>query len=305
MSSKELTKIKELAFELKVAEAMTRDVYSVNKDSTISELGEVFRSKRISGVPVMEDGNLLGIISLEDFIKSILNGEHHHNTTEEKMTRQVETLYSDDPLAYAINKFEKFDFGRFPVLDRQTKKLVGIITKGDIIRTFLKKLEIQYHEEEIQKYRASHIFHDISADFTTLIFEYNIKSNDFQSAGQASSRLKKSLFRLGILPDISRRAAIATFEAEMNIVIFSRGGKITAYVHPNKIRIIAEDNGPGIEDIDLAMQPGYSTSSSWVREMGFGAGMGLPNIKKCSDILNINSQLGKGTELEITIIERA
>jgi len=187
------------------------------------------------------------------------------------------------------------------MVDRKNGKLVGIITKGDIIERLLRKLEIDYHEEEIHRYRASHIFEDITADKVTLTFQSYVKGNDFGQAGEASSRIKKTLERLGIHPQIVRRAAIASYEAEMNLVIYTDGGKITVAVRPDKISIGVKDTGPGIADIQKVMEPGYSTASEWVRELGFGAGMGLVNIKKCADKMNLMSKVGKGTHLKISI----
>ena len=98
--------------------------------------------------------------------------------------------------------------------------------------------------------------------------------------------------------------AIATYEAEMNIVIFTSGGQISAYVKPTEIRVEAVDSGPGIPDIEQAMQPGFSTTPHSIQELGFGAGMGLPNIKKCADKMNIDSEAGKGTKVEVIIHTR-
>ena len=298
--NKEITRVQELAYELKVKQAMAKDVIKIHPKNRMGELREILRVNRISGTPVVDKDKLVGVVSIEDFIKCLANGEKDA-FIEEKMIRKVETLYADEPLIHAVNKFNKHGFGRFPVIERSNGKLVGIITKSDIIKTFLKELEIDYHEEEIHRYRASHIFEDMIADKTTLIFEYNIAGQDFKRAGESASGLKKSLTRLGIHPQILRRVAIATYEAEMNIVIFTSGGHITAYVKPDEIRIKATDSGPGIPDVDKAMQPGFSTASHTVQEWGFGAGMGLPNIKKCADKMNINSAVGKGTKLEVII----
>jgi anti-sigma regulatory factor (Ser/Thr protein kinase) len=179
--------------------------------------------------------------------------------------------------------------------------LAGIITKGIIIEGLLKKLEIDYQEEEIHKYRASHIFEDIVADKTTLVFQYHVRGKDFDKGGEVASALKRTLKRLGIHPDIIRRAAIATYEAEMNIIIYADSGDMTVKVEPSRIFIKAEDSGPGIPDIEKAMQPGFTTAPDWVREMGFGAGMGLNNIQKCADGMVLNSTVGKGTVIEIDI----
>jgi len=298
--NREITKVQELIYELKVEQAMTKDVIRVHPKNRMGELREILRVNRISGTPVVDKDKLVGIVSIEDFIKCLADGEMGA-FIKDKMTKKVETLYADEPLIHAVNKFNRYGFGRFPVIKRDNGKLVGIITKSDIIKTLLKEIEINYHEEEIHRYRASHIFRDIIADKTTLIFEYNIAGQDFKRAGESASGFKKSLARLGIHPQIIRRVAIATYEAEMNIVIFTSGGRITAYVKPDEIRIEAIDAGPGIPDVEQAMQPGFSTASPTVQEWGFGAGMGLPNIKKCADKMYINSAVGKGTKLEVII----
>ncbi len=132
-------------------------------------------------------------------------------------------------------------------------------------------------------------------------FEYTISDLNFTTAGEASSNIKKMLKLLGIDSKKIRNASIAAYEAEMNIAIHSKGGKIIFLIEENQIQIIAEDNGPGIADIELAMKEGFSTATSEIREMGFGAGMGLPNIRKCSDEFDIESKLGEFTRVTVTI----
>ncbi|TYQ16472.1 UNVERIFIED_CONTAM: anti-sigma regulatory factor (Ser/Thr protein kinase) [Acetivibrio alkalicellulosi] len=131
--------------------------------------------------------------------------------------------------------------------------------------------------------------------------EYVIPANDFAVAGEASSNVKKILIQLGVEPQAIKKTAVSMYEAEMNVVIHAGGGRAFVEIDEEKILIKIKDDGPGIPDIDLAMQEGYSTASDEIREKGFGAGMGLPNIKKYSDIFNITSQIGKGTLLEITV----
>lgn len=132
-------------------------------------------------------------------------------------------------------------------------------------------------------------------------YTFDIEKNDFTRAGQASSAIKKLLMQLGIDSAITRRAAIATYEAEMNIVIHSEGGVITVQVSPEYIAIYAEDRGPGIDDIETAMKEGYSTAPDWIREMGFGAGMGLSNMKRCSDYFKIDTQKGMYTKVTMKL----
>lgn len=130
---------------------------------------------------------------------------------------------------------------------------------------------------------------------------FHLTGGDFTNAGTASSELKSILTELGLDDNVIRRAAIATFEAEMNVIIHAIAGTIDYSIMPEHIKIIVNDMGPGIEDIELAMQEGYSTAPDWVREMGWGAGMGLPNMKKNSDELKIDSVVGEGTTVEIII----
>lgn len=132
-------------------------------------------------------------------------------------------------------------------------------------------------------------------------FEYVIESGNFSRAGYASSEIKKVLKQLNVDLGIIKRTVVASYEAEVNIVAHAVGGTIYVDIDTEKILIRLVDQGPGIPDIEKAMQEGFSTASSQVREMGFGAGMGLPNIKKNADLLNIESIVGKGTTLEITL----
>jgi anti-sigma regulatory factor (Ser/Thr protein kinase) len=131
---------------------------------------------------------------------------------------------------------------------------------------------------------------------------YEIQGRDFVDAGLVSSQIKKSLKAMGIAEDVIRRVAVLTFEAEVNIISYATLGTISYYVLPESIIIEAIDVGPGIVDIELAMQEGYSTADDAIREMGFGAGMGLANIKRSSDIFEITSELGKGTCVKSTIM---
>lgn len=297
---KRLTRVQELVYELKVGEVMTQDVITIHPKTRMSELRKILKKNRISGAPVVNGGHLVGIVSIEDFINWLGSGEDD-TKIEERMSKDIKTVYADEPLVQAVSRFKKYGFGRFPVIDRKTGNMVGILTKGDIIKGVLKRLEIDYHEEEIHRYRASHIFEDIVADHAALTLQYSVKGGDFKNAGRSSSDLKKTLSRLNIHPKIIRRVVIASYEAEMNIVVFAKKGEIKAEVMPELIKIEAKDFGPGIPDIEKAMQPGYSTAPDWVREMGFGAGMGLNNIKKCSDEMKLESTVGKGTHLTIII----
>lgn len=134
-----------------------------------------------------------------------------------------------------------------------------------------------------------------------IILTYHVDGEDFASAGEASSATKKTLKQLGFSPDVIRRVSIAMYEGEINMVIHADGGEATVEISQEFVRIILADRGPGIKDIDLAMQEGYSTAPEEVRNLGFGAGMGLPNIKKYSDDLKIESIPNVGATLTILI----
>jgi serine/threonine-protein kinase RsbT len=130
---------------------------------------------------------------------------------------------------------------------------------------------------------------------------YTVLPDDFMRAGEASGALKKLLKELGFPSDTVRRCAIATYEGEMNMVIHAQGGVVEAIITPDTIELELRDTGPGISDIELAMTEGYSTASDAVRDIGFGAGMGLPNIQKYSDRMSLTSEVGVGTTLRMTI----
>jgi anti-sigma regulatory factor (Ser/Thr protein kinase) len=132
-------------------------------------------------------------------------------------------------------------------------------------------------------------------------FEYNIESGNFTKAGDASSSFKKILKQLNVDPQIIKRIVVSMYEGEVNIVAHANGGKVICEVDTSRVQIKLVDVGPGIPDIEKAMQAGYSTASAKVREMGFGAGMGLQNIKNNADNLTINSEVGVGTTLEIIV----
>jgi len=289
-----------MVYRLKVCDATPQKAVTISGDTLMSELWVILNSNRVSGTPVVDGEKLIGIISFEDLIKW-LSGSEDDCPVATKMTMSVKTVFSDEPLIHAISQLERTGFSRIPVIDRISGKLFGIITKGDVIERLLRRLEIEYHEEEIHRYRASHIFEDIIGDKVSLQFQSRVIGKDFNCAGEASSGLKKTLERLCIHPKIVRRAAIASYEAEMNLVIYTDGGTITTTVKPNKLSIDVEDDGPGIADIEKAMQSGYSTASEWVRQLGFGAGMGLVNIKGCADKMELASTVGKGTHLKIHI----
>lgn len=134
-----------------------------------------------------------------------------------------------------------------------------------------------------------------------IVLEYVLKGGDFETAGEASSKIKRVLQQIGVRSDVIRRIAISSYEAEMNVIIHAYRGVLKASIYPDRTELAVEDEGPGIADIDLAMQEGFSTAPDHIREMGFGAGMGLPNMSRCADKFSINSVAGEGTKISILI----
>ena len=132
-------------------------------------------------------------------------------------------------------------------------------------------------------------------------FRFDVDGDDFSSAGAASVEVKKRLRQLGISPDVIRRVAIAMYEGEINMVIHADGGCAVVEVTPDEIIMVLEDHGPGIADVALAMQEGYSTARENIRSLGFGAGMVLPNMKKYTDTMRIDTEVGRGTKVTMTV----
>lgn len=295
-----ITRVEELAYEIRVSEVMTSKMVILEPDQEMGDALELFREKQISGAPIVVDDKLAGILSIEDLIRCLKNADLKAKVTD-YMTPKPYTVIDSDPIIEALKSFVSWRVGRLPVVNR-SGALVGMLTKGDITRGLLHALQRSYQIEEVRRYRASHLFEDIESERTSLILRYTIHQGDFEHGGNASSKIKKALTRMGATPQIARRCGIAIYEAEMNLVIHTtNGGIIRVEIEPHQISIDIFDYGPGIKDIDLAMKPGYSTATDYVREMGFGAGMGLVNIARCVDVMKLESVVGKGTRLRMKI----
>jgi len=295
-----ITKTQEMVYELTVGEVMSSMVFTVRPDQTMSELRILMRDNRISGTPVVENGKLAGMISIEDLINA-LDENDPDALIRSRMTTAVECLYVDDPLVHCIPKLSRF--GRYPVLNRN-EELVGIITKGNVVEGLLKKLEIEYQRTESKTSETAHqrpamrrFFEDVYADEISFTFKYIVAGQSLKEAGKAATELKHALKILGVCPPLLRRIGVATYEAEINIASYTQGGEIRAHIEKWGIKVEAVDSGPGIPDVERAMQPGFTTAPDWVRELGVGAGMGLANIKKCSDEMDLKSSVPDGTHL--------
>lgn len=300
MMDKRITRVEELVYELTAQEVMSVVTARVSPDEPMSRLLTLLRDQAVSGAPVVSDGKLVGIVSVQDLIECLQNGKLD-SPVSEFMTTDLITVRNDDRVIRVMELFDHTHVGRLPVVDSDGC-LVGIITKGDITSGVLKALQSQDGEEEIRRYRASHLFEDINSDRTSLVLRYRVKARDFEKGGQASVYIKRALLRLGADPAIARRCSIASYEAEMNLVIHTeRGGVMRVEIQPQSIFMEVVDDGPGITDVEKAMQPGYSTASAEIRALGFGAGFGLKNIERCVDRMWLNSKPGGGTRLEMRI----
>ncbi len=304
-----LKKIQKYFKEVEVKEFMVSPVITIRQDKKIAQAKEIMRIKRFSGIPVVNnEDRLVGIISIENIICA-LEESSLNSMVAEAMTRDVITLSEDEKITDVVRKFELYGFGRFPVVDEE-KRVTGIVTKHDVIMILLSKLSILYvhdvrrepfiHTENFRSTLTGVNMYEKFAEFS-----FNIDYLDVSMAGTGASRLKKFLLSKGFPPKFVKRVAIATYEAEANVVIHSGSfGEIKAYVESDYVTVRVEDNGKGIENVETAMKEGFSTAPDCVREIGFGAGMGLPNIKRCSDKLVILSEPKKGVIVEMSFWRR-
>ena len=277
----------EFIYQLKIRDVKTGVVVTAKKTDTMRHVQGLMRDNRVSGVPILEDKKLLGIVTIENIIMALDHG-YIEKIVEDHMTKDVIVLEDDMPLSFAITYLNRFRYGRFPVLNKD-KELVGILSSKDVIRSLLVEMNNEVLRlEKIHQKEARPPSTHAEMIFTTV-------RHDFELAGKASTEIKKALKSRNIDPKIIRRIAIACYELEINQVVHSLGGTINCFIQPDQVSIVAADTGPGIEDISLVLQEGWSTANEWIRSLGFGAGMGLPNTKRVSDEFHIESTPGKGT----------
>ncbi len=285
----------ELIYRLKVRDAMSSPVITAATGDSMREVQYRMRDNGITGVPIVEGGRLVGLVSMGLVIEALDAGRIEQRAGE-LMTRTVISLEDDMPLAFATTYFNRYKYGRFPVLDRDGR-LVGIVSASDIIRALLVAMnaEVERLEEKLSASAS-----DRPADGLVRL-GFQVTRFDFENAGKASAEIKKALKGLGVEADIVRRAAVASYELELNQVIHSEGGSISCVAGAGRIELAAEDRGPGIPDVEAAMTEGFSTANEWIRSLGFGAGMGLPNAKRVSDDFAIDSGPGRGTRVRVVI----
>ena len=301
-SREKLTLANELIYEIKVEDAMTKGVIFFSQEATFREIQLSLKKNRISGVPILDESkNIIGIVSIDNVITA-LDEEYINDKVKHYMTRDVITIPKNYSLVSAIKKFERYKFGRLPVTNNlDSDKIVGILTMGDILNCLL--LTIQSIAEKVgeKEDQNTQLSEKMVKETLQKRLRFEVKKADFENAGRVASIIRKYLQKLNIDKQVLRRVAIVCYEAEMNISIHSLGGYITVEVDKSNIVINAVDYGPGIPDVEEAMRPGFTTASEQIRALGFGAGMGLPNIKKCSDHLDLESSMESGTILKATI----
>jgi CBS domain-containing protein/anti-sigma regulatory factor (Ser/Thr protein kinase) len=295
----------DLIYSLKVRDAMTSPVITAAPGDSLRSIQYLMKDNSISGVPIVEGKRLVGLISVGDIIQALDDGKIDEPASS-RMIRTIISLEDDMPLSFAITYFDRYKYGRFPVMDR-TGCLAGVVTAADIVRCLLVALnaEVARLEEKLASRPApgaeaadagsggGHRMVSLSFPVTRL---------DFEHAGTVSSAFKKAVKELGVEAATVRRVAVACYELELNLVIHSVGGSLSLRAGSGRIEIEAADRGPGIPDVEAAMREGFSTATEWIRSLGFGAGMGLPNVKRVSDEFFIQSSPEQGTRVRVAIL---
>ncbi len=292
----------ELIYRLKVKDVMKSEVVTAPPTASLREVQVKMRDCGITGVPIVEADHLVGLVSIGNIIEA-LDGGWIEDAAGSRMSGSLIVLEDDMPLSFAITYFNRYGYRRFPVLDKNTR-LVGIVTAADVLRALLIAMnqEVERLEEGLARDRASGALPEAVQE-TSKAFSMSFPSRrfDFENAGKASAELKKALKGLGADSGSIRRAAIVSYELEMNQVIHSEGGVMQFSASSGAVRIVARDEGPGIADLDEALTEGFSTANEWVRSLGFGAGLGLTNAKRSSDEFEITSKVGTGTTVRVLV----
>jgi len=288
------TVILELIYRLKIKDVMSSSLFTAERTTSLRTIQKLMRRESITGVPIVSGKRLLGIVSMDDIIQALDKG-YIEEPAEKFMSRNLIVLEDDMPISFAISNFDKYPYHRFPILNKK-KELVGMVTTRDITARLL--LEINREIDAIERISS----HDsVTGTKETRVRKFTVLKHDFENAGYASTEIKKYLKSKNYDPALIRKASIASYELEINLVVHSDGGEMIAEFTENRLIITAKDHGPGIPDIEKALTEGFSTANSWIRTLGFGAGMGLPNIRRVSDDFSISSDLENGTTVTATI----
>ncbi|MBI9097137.1 MAG: CBS domain-containing protein [Spirochaetaceae bacterium] len=293
-------RIQEMLYELEVRSIMWTDFYTLHPHDMMSKVRKVMQRNRNTLVPIVLDKKLIGTLTIDNYIKW-LNSKEKDKPVTRYMNVDSVTLHPQEPVISALRKMSDSKSIRVAVVEPESNELVGVICRCNLFEDILTQFDIVYKDEQVRHYRASHIFEDVQADAVNISLLFHVADTPMEFGGEIASSIRTALQNLGVNSDMIRRAGIASYEAEMNLLAYAGGGEFQVDVNPKHIKIVISDRGPGIPDVKQAMEPGYSTAPDWVRELGFGAGMGLNNIDDCSDIFKIRSEVGVGTKLVIVI----
>jgi CBS domain-containing protein/anti-sigma regulatory factor (Ser/Thr protein kinase) len=287
----------EMIHRLKVRDVMCTDIFTLDRQAPLKQAQELMRANNISGIPIRESGRLYGLVSIDDIIRA-LEGGYIQETCGRHMTTRLIVLEDDMPVSFALRYFGRYKYGRFPVLNRG-RTLVGIVSQRDINRVLLRELTL-----EVERLESAHKGLNVDTgegEHLYLLCEYPVMKLNFENAGKAANEIKLLLRDRHVDRRIARRIAVAAYELEINICVHSEGGTLTFLVSNGRAEIIAKDTGPGMDDVEWACRDGTSTANDWIRSLGFGAGMGLPNAKRVSDTFEISSTPGKGTTVRVSV----
>ena len=287
----------DLLFKMRIKDVMSSDLITAARSDTLRQAQARMKANGITGMPVAEEGRLFGIVSMDDIISALEQG-WIDDPVERHMTRNVVVLEEEMPLSFGASYFEKYRFGRFPVLNRENR-LVGILSSRDVSAAVLIELLQEFVRLEA-RLPQSQAAPPAGAPRHALL-QSTIKTYDFERAGRATHELKRTLTGFGCDPRLIRRAAVAAYEMEMNMALHSSGGTLTCTVTPDSVEMVGRDTGPGIPNVEQAIQEGFTTANEWIKSLGFGAGMGLPNIRRVSDEFSIQSSPQDGTTVRALI----
>ena len=284
----------DIIYRLKIRDVMYPQVVTAAEDTPLLRIKALMKTENVTGIPIVRGERVLGIVSIDDILSAIDAGAMS-KTAADRMTTTVIVLEDDMPLSFGIRYFDKFKYGRFPVIDTH-KRLVGILSSRDILTSLLTEMN-----RELQQLEKQLPVSEEKATDTELRQRYSIRKNDFEHAGRASNEIKKCLVERQVAKADIRRVAVATYELEINMTIHSEGGVLDVIVNPEGAVVTARDLAPGIDDVDQALREGFSTANDEIKALGFGAGLGLPNVKRVADRFDIQSALGSGTMVRADI----
>ncbi|MCK4757680.1 MAG: CBS domain-containing protein [Thermoplasmata archaeon] len=287
----------------RISDFMSKPPITLTREATMADAKALMRDNKISGIPIVDvDGVLVGLISLENIIIA-LEKQQINDPIEKHMVTDVSHLMENMAVSTVMSYLMTHGYHRYPVVDDK-KKVVGIVTQGDLMLHLYTQLGNIYMHNKRREELLMPVIHHLDSDtkMDENSFSYDIDTRDMDQAGKGSTLFKKFLQEREVPVDEVRRASISLYEAEVNVVLHGSGkGEIKGYLVNDQIFMVVVDHGPGIEDIDLAMEIGYTTADDEARKRGFGAGLGLNNIKQYTDKLIIISS-SHGVKIEMVVI---